>query len=95
MGNLYRESAGRAGIEATELREQRAERLAAISYEEILATKVAFGTAERLVDRFTLLKEELGLDCVVAELNAGGLIPAEHMLRSLKIFTHKVMPEFK
>jgi alkanesulfonate monooxygenase SsuD/methylene tetrahydromethanopterin reductase-like flavin-dependent oxidoreductase (luciferase family) len=95
MGNLYRESAGRAGIDATELREQRAERLAAMSYEQILETKVAFGTAEKLVDRFTHLKEELGLNNVVAELNAGGLIPADYMLRSLKILTHKVMPAFK
>ena len=75
MGNLYRESAGKAGIDATELRQDRAQRLAALSYEEMLETKIAFGTAEGLVERFTQLKEELGLDGVVAELNAGGLIP--------------------
>jgi alkanesulfonate monooxygenase SsuD/methylene tetrahydromethanopterin reductase-like flavin-dependent oxidoreductase (luciferase family) len=95
MGNLYRESAGRAGIDATELRSDRAQRLAALTYEQILETKVAFGSAEQLKDRFSQLEEELGINAVVAELNPGGLIPADLMLKSLKILTHKVMPAFK
>ena len=45
MGTLYRESAGKAGIDATELRQGRADTLAALSYEQILKNKVAFGTA--------------------------------------------------
>jgi hypothetical protein len=77
------------------LADGRAERLAALSYDEMLETKIAFGTAEGLVDRFTQLKEELGLDGVVAELNPGGLIPEERVLRSLRILTEKVMPAFK
>jgi alkanesulfonate monooxygenase SsuD/methylene tetrahydromethanopterin reductase-like flavin-dependent oxidoreductase (luciferase family) len=95
MGNLYRERAGKAGLGVTELADGRADRLAALSYDEMLETKIAFGTAEGLVDRFTQLKEELGLDGVVAELNPGGLIPEERVLRSLRIITEKVMPAFK
>jgi alkanesulfonate monooxygenase SsuD/methylene tetrahydromethanopterin reductase-like flavin-dependent oxidoreductase (luciferase family) len=95
MGNLYRESAGHAGIDATELRSDRAQRLAALTYEQILQTKVAFGTPVMLVERFAQLREELGLNTVVAELNPGGLIPAEQVLESLKILTHQVMPAFK
>ena len=95
MGSLYREQAGKSGLEATELADGRAERLAGLSYEDMLKTKIAFGTAEHLVDRFNQLKEELGLDGVVAELNPGGLIPEERVLRSLKIVTDKVMPAFK
>ncbi|MDA0262674.1 MAG: LLM class flavin-dependent oxidoreductase [Chloroflexi bacterium] len=95
MGGLYRESAGKAGIDSTELRQGRAEQLAALSYDEMLETKIAFGTAEGLIDRFAQLKEELGLDGVLAELNAGGLIPEERVLRSLRIITEKVMPAFK
>ena len=95
MGTLYRESAGRAGIDATELRSDRAERLAALSYHQVLETKVAFGSAEGLVDRFHQLEEELGINSVVAELNAGGLITADKVQQSLKILTHNVMPAFK
>jgi alkanesulfonate monooxygenase SsuD/methylene tetrahydromethanopterin reductase-like flavin-dependent oxidoreductase (luciferase family) len=92
MGALYRESAGQAGLETTELREGRADQLAAMSYEQMLKNKVAFGTAEGLVDRFSELKEELGLNGIVAELNAGGLIPEERVTRSLRVLTEQVMP---
>ena len=95
MGSLYRDQAGKAGLGVTELAGGRADRLAALSYDQILETKIAFGTAEGLVDRFTQLKEQLGLDGVVAELNPGGLIPEERVLRSLRILTEKIMPAFK
>ena len=95
MGSLLRDSAtGRAGGDG-DLRQGRADRLASMSYEEMLQTKVAFGTGESLIGRFAELKEELGLDGVVAELNAGGLIPEEAVTRSLKIITQQVMPVFK
>ncbi len=93
MGSLLRDSAGRAGTDAG--RQGRADRLASLSYEEMLKTKVAFGSAESLTGRFAELKEELGLDGVVAELNAGGLIPEEAVTRSLRIITQQVMPSFK
>ena len=72
-----------------------AERLASLSYEEILATKVAFGSAAALRDRLQQLQEELGLDGVVAELNAGGLLSAAQVRESLRILTQDVMPAFK
>ncbi len=95
MGSLLRNSATvRAGGDG-DLRQGRADRLASMSYEEMLQTKVAFGTGENLIGRFSGLREELGLDGVVAELNAGGLIPEEAVTRSLKIITQQVMPAFK
>ncbi|MEC9308623.1 MAG: hypothetical protein VX966_03870, partial [Chloroflexota bacterium] len=95
MGTLYREAAGSAGINATELRNDRAARLAAMSYQEMLDTKVAFGSPAHLIEKFHQLNETLGLDAVVAELNPGGLIPADNVLNSLKLITHNVMPNFK
>ena len=95
MGRLYAADSGSAGIQQTELRDQRAERLSALSYDDILQTKVAFGTPEGLVDRFGELREELGLDGVVAELNAGGMIPHETVLRNIRMLCEKVMPEFR
>ena len=95
MGSLLRDGASaRANSDAT-LRQGRADRLATMSYEEMLETKVAFGTSEGLVDRFTELREELGLNGIVAELNAGGLIPEEAVTRSVRIITEQVMPAFK
>lgn len=95
QADIQRAGVGRAGAGPADRRQGRADRLANLSYEEILHTKVAFGTAAGLVDRLTHLQEELGLDGIVAELDAGGKIPAERVRRSLHILTHEVMPAFK
>jgi hypothetical protein len=58
----------------------------------MLARKVVFGTAPAVIDRLTRLKEQLGLDGVVAELNPGGRIPKELETRSLRILTEEVLP---
>ena len=92
---LTRSGLGRAGTGPEERRRARAEKLARLSYEEILKTRVMFGTAAGLIDRFIQLQEELGLDGIVAELNPGGLLSMEQMHRSLSILTHEVMPAFK
>jgi alkanesulfonate monooxygenase SsuD/methylene tetrahydromethanopterin reductase-like flavin-dependent oxidoreductase (luciferase family) len=89
--NLARAAVGRAGTGATDLRQMQAERMASLSYEDILARKVVFGTAPRVADRLKALRDELGLDGVVAELNPGGLIPAELEARSLRLLAQDVL----
>ena len=65
------------------------------TYDDILARKVAFGSPAGVIERLTGLREELGLDGIIAELNPGGLIPLELERRSLQLLTHEVMPAFK
>ncbi len=72
-----------------------AEQVARLTYDEILKTRVAFGTAASLTDRLAQLREELGLDGVVAELNPGGLLSIEQMMRTLRILTHEVIPALR
>ncbi len=92
---LARAAVGRAGAGPADRRRLQAERMASLSYEDILARKVAFGTAAGVIDRLTELREQLQLDGIVAELNPGGRIPPELETRSLQILTHEVMPAFK
>ena len=92
---LARAAVGRAGAGPADRRQFQAERMAALSYDDVLAKKVAFGTAAGVIERLTRLREELGLDGIVAELNPGGRIPVELETRSLQILTHEVMPAFK
>jgi len=92
---LARAVIGRAGAGPADRRRALAERMANLSYEDVLAKKVAFGTAAGVIDRLTRLREELGLDGIVAELNPGGRIPLELETRSLRLLTHEVMPAFK
>jgi len=95
QADLTRAPLGRAGTGPVERRVAQAERLASLSYDEILTTKVAFGTGPGLVDRLRQLKDALGVTGIAAELNPGGLLSPEQETRSLRIVTHEVMPSFK
>ena len=95
QADLQQTAVGRTGAGPAERLQARVERLATLSYEQILAERVAFGSASGLIDRLSRLKEELSLDGIVAELDAGGLIPAERVKKSLAILTREVMPAFK
>jgi len=95
QADLQQTAVGRTGAGPAERLQARVERLAGLSYEQILAERVAFGCAAGLIDRFARLREELSLAGVVAELDAGGLIPPERVKRSLAILTREVMPAFK
>jgi len=92
QADLTRAPIGRAGTGPVERRQAQAQRLASLSYDEILTTKVAFGTGPSLIDRLGRLKEELGVKGIAAELNPGGLLSTDQELRSLRILTHEVKP---
>ncbi|HTO10271.1 MAG TPA: LLM class flavin-dependent oxidoreductase [Candidatus Binatia bacterium] len=92
---LARSAVGRAGAGPADRRRMQAERMAALTYDDVLARKVAFGTAAGVIERLKHLRDELGLDGIVAELNPGGLIPPALETRSLEILTHEVFPAFR
>ena len=92
---LARAAVGRAGAGPSDRRAMQAERMANLSYEDILAKKVAFGTAAGVIERLRRLRDELELDGIVAELNPGGLIPPELETRSLEILAREVLPALK
>ncbi|HEY3099160.1 MAG TPA: LLM class flavin-dependent oxidoreductase [Methylomirabilota bacterium] len=92
---LARAAVGRAGAGPADRRRFQAERMANLSYEDILEKKVAFGTAVGVVERLRRLRDELGLDGIVAELNPGGRIPPELETRSLELLARDVVPALK
>src|SRR6266852_9028565 len=92
---LAASSVGRAGTGPADRRQAQVARMASLTYDDILARKVAFGTAAGVIDRLTQLREQLGIDGIVTELNPGGLIPLELERRSLQLLTRDVIPAFK
>jgi alkanesulfonate monooxygenase SsuD/methylene tetrahydromethanopterin reductase-like flavin-dependent oxidoreductase (luciferase family) len=89
-----RSGLGRGDSGPADRRRGKAEKLAATSYEELLETRVVFGSAAGLIDRIGRLRDELGLRGVVAELNPGGLFAPDRVLRTLRILAHEVAPAF-
>ena len=95
LGEQLEASASRAGARAIEQRAERGQRLQRLSYDDALRDKVVVGTPEAVVDRLQALREELGLDGILAELNCGSLIAHERVMRSLRLLCEEVMPRFR
>jgi len=95
QSELARSAVGRAGAGPAERRSFQAERMANLSYDEILEKKVAFGTPAQLIERLMELRAELGIDGILLEPNSGGLIPLALERESLRLFTHEVIPAFR
>jgi len=89
-----RASAVEAGSSTTGT-EKTIAKLESLTYDDILKSRVAFGSASGLIDRFNEWGEVLGIDGVIAELNAGGMMTEAQVKHSLRIITHDVMPAFK
>jgi alkanesulfonate monooxygenase SsuD/methylene tetrahydromethanopterin reductase-like flavin-dependent oxidoreductase (luciferase family) len=87
LGQQLEDSAQQAGARAIE-------RLKEIAFDEVLRDKVIVGTPEMVVDRLSSISEELDLDGILAELNCGGQVPREGVLRSLRLLCDEVMPAF-
>ena len=88
-------TAGQIGSAPNQETADRLRRLAGITYEEVLRHKVMYGTPEEVVERIQGYREELGISGLVLEMNYGGQIPNELVLRSIRQLTENVMPHFK
>jgi len=94
LGERLVDSATRAGVRAIEDRAARGGRLQTISYDEALRDKIIVGTPEQVADRLMGLKEEIGLDGILAEMNCGTKIPHHRVMKSLQLLCEKVKPQF-
>ena len=95
LGAQLEKSATGPGARPIESRADRGQRLQSVSYEEARREKVIVGTPAMVVDRLQALRDELGLNGILAELNCGGLIPHERVRRSLRLLCHEVLPAFR
>ena len=86
---------GPKGASSDENKSRISKQLAGLSYDDILASRVAFGSPGMLIDRLQLWQSELGIDGVVIETNAGGYLSEEQELESVRLIASDVMPAFK
>jgi alkanesulfonate monooxygenase SsuD/methylene tetrahydromethanopterin reductase-like flavin-dependent oxidoreductase (luciferase family) len=95
LGAQLEDSATRAGARATEQRAERGQALQTIRYEDVLREKVIVGTPDTVTRRLQDLTRTLGLNGILAELNCGGLLPNEKVMRSLQLMCEEVAPRFR
>ena len=95
LGGQLASSTASPGADDAQGRAERAEQLASLSWEQVQREKVAVGTPEMVVERIQELKETLRLSGVVAEFNAGELLPPEAVSKSLRLFCERVIPAFR
>jgi alkanesulfonate monooxygenase SsuD/methylene tetrahydromethanopterin reductase-like flavin-dependent oxidoreductase (luciferase family) len=84
-----------SGTRTTGERLAQADELAGLSYDHILRERVVVGSAATLVARLSELSRELHLDGIIVEPNAGGMIPLEPMMQSLRILAEEVAPKLR
>lgn len=73
---------------------ERMQRMANTPYEEVRAQRLLFGTPEAIVDRIQHYQETLGITGLVMEMNYGGRIPYDRVVRSMRLLAEQVMPQF-
>jgi alkanesulfonate monooxygenase SsuD/methylene tetrahydromethanopterin reductase-like flavin-dependent oxidoreductase (luciferase family) len=92
LGARLEESANRPGIFDTERRIEGAQRLQSLTWEEVQRGRAIVGTPEMVADNLASLRDQLGLAGILAELNTGGRIPHERVMRSMQLLCEKVQP---
>ena len=84
-------SAARAGITG-DWRAQ-SEHISGMSYDDWLRDKVVFGTPDVVLERLGQLRDDLGLDQIMYEVNFGRLVPQDLQMKCLRLLTEKVLPD--
>jgi len=93
LGARLEESANRPGVFDTAGRIEGAQRLQSLTWEEVQRGRAIVGTPEMVADNLASLRDQLGLAGILAELNTGGLIPHERVMRSMQLLCEKVQPQ--
>ena len=61
----------------------------------MLRDNVIIGTPQSVAERLGRLRDEIGFDGILAELNCGGIIPHARVLNALRLLCQEVMPRFR
>ena len=92
MAQNFASSASVAGATADEERAERGQRLAGITYQDLLRDRLAYGSPESVARQLGDIQEELQLSGFICEMNVGGLVPRERVLNSVELFAKEVAP---
>ena len=95
LAQNFLNSAATAGATPDEERAERGQRLAAISYQDLLRDRLAYGNPTTVTRQLREIAAELQLSGVVAEVNVGGGIAKTQVLASVNRFAAEVAPALR
>ena len=95
IGGQLEASVGAAGTREIEQRAERGQRLLSVNYEDALRDKMIVGTPDQVSEKLERLRQEIGLDGVLAELNPGSLVPHARVMNALRLLCKEVAPRFE
>ena len=95
QGALLADSAGRIGGDTGVSRMKTADRLMTMTYDEAIAGSVLIGSADEVARRIGSLRDDMGLDGVLLELNCGGKVAHGHEMEAMRLLCEAVQPRFR
>ena len=73
---------------------RRVHQLRSLRYEDGLRDHALVGTPDAIAERLKVLRQEVGLSGILAELNCGGLVPHRQVLSAMQLLCSEVKPSF-
>ncbi len=95
LAESFAKSAAAVTSSASEDRASRGARLGDTGYDQLLATRLAYGTPEQVTARLLQMRDELGLEGIVIEPNVGGSTAREPVMASVKLYCEEVAPHLR
>jgi len=71
------------------------ERVRKMTYDQAREVMAVFDTPEVCVERLKGFQQEFGMGRVICWFNPGGMVSHDKVMRSMELFAHKVMPQFR
>jgi alkanesulfonate monooxygenase SsuD/methylene tetrahydromethanopterin reductase-like flavin-dependent oxidoreductase (luciferase family) len=94
QSRLTADSARRLGLEPSHSRFATADDLATMTYDKAAAGSVMVGSPDDVARKIEALRDDMGLDGVLVELNCGGKVEHVHEMEALRLLCQEVQPRF-
>jgi alkanesulfonate monooxygenase SsuD/methylene tetrahydromethanopterin reductase-like flavin-dependent oxidoreductase (luciferase family) len=94
QGRLLADSARRLGLDPSNPRWATSEGLATMTFDRATEGSVMIGSPDEVVRKIEAIREDMGLDGVLLELNCGGKVEHAHEMEALRLLCQEVQPTF-
>jgi alkanesulfonate monooxygenase SsuD/methylene tetrahydromethanopterin reductase-like flavin-dependent oxidoreductase (luciferase family) len=94
QANLLEGAARLVDPETAARRMRRVDQLRRVDYDDAVRTNALVGSPDTIAEKLRALQAEIGLSGILAELNCGGLIPHQQVIKAMQLLCEAVKPRF-